>query len=92
MKRNIPSAGPWITDLEVEYVTDACKNGWYSNWSGYLDRFESSFAEYLGVSKALATSSCTGALHISMKALDIGPGDEVIVPESTWIATATCVS
>jgi perosamine synthetase len=90
--REIASAGPWITSKEVEYVTDACQNGWYKNWSGYLDRFEESFAKYIGVDYAIATSSCTGALHISMKALGIGVGDEVIVPESTWIATATCVS
>jgi len=90
--KKIPSAGPWITDKEVKYVTDACKNGWYESWSGYLDQFEEAFAEYIGVKHALATSSCTGALHITMKALGLGPGDEVIVPESTWIATATCVS
>jgi perosamine synthetase len=90
--RKIPSAGPWITDKEVDYVTDACRNGWYENWSGYLDRFENAFASYIGVKHAIATSSCTGALHIAMKALDIGKGDEVIVPESTWVATAACVS
>jgi len=90
--RNIPSAGPWITDKEVDYVTDACRNGWYENWNGYLDKFESGFASYIGVKHAIATSSCTGALHIAMKALGIGKGDEVIVPESTWVATATCVS
>jgi len=90
--QKIVSAGPWITDKEIEYVSDACRNGWYENWSGYLDRFEEKFAQYIGVKHAIATSSCTGALHISMKALDIGPGDEVIVPESTWIATAACIS
>lgn len=88
----IPSAGPWITDLEANYVKDAVENGWYENWSGYIDRFEESFAEYIGVKHAISTSSCTGALHILMKALEIGEGDEVIVPESTWIATATCAS
>ncbi|MGY8770714.1 MAG: DegT/DnrJ/EryC1/StrS family aminotransferase, partial [Pirellulales bacterium] len=88
----IPSAGPWITEKEIQYVTDAVTNGWYSEWSGYLDRFEESFAKYIGVKHALATSSCTGALHLAMKALEIGPGDEVIVPEVTWVATATCVN
>lgn len=89
--KNIPSAGPWITKKEIDYVTDAISNGWYENWSGYLDKFEKSFAEYLGVKHAIATTSCTGALHIMMKALGLGPGDEVIVPESTWIASVTCV-
>lgn len=90
--KNIPSAGPWITEKEINYVQDAIKNGWYQNWSSYLDKFEKEFASYIGVKHAIATSSCTGALHIAMKAIGIGPGDEVIVPETTWIATATCVS
>lgn len=85
--REIPSAGPWITDKEVQYVDDAVRNGWYSNWSGYLDRFESAFASWLGVRHALATSSCTGAIHIVAKALGLGPGDEVICPDATWIGT-----
>lgn len=85
----IPSAGPWITDHEVGYVTDAVKNGWYANWSGYLDLFERSFAEWLGVKHAMATSSCTGALHIALRALGVGPGDEVIAPEVTWVATVS---
>ena len=91
MKREISSGGPWITDKETEYVSDACANGWYSNWHGYLDRFEAAMADYSGARFALATSSCTGALHIAMKALGLGPGDEVIVPETTWVATVTCV-
>lgn len=90
--KKIPSAGPWITEKEVKYVMDACKFGWYEKFSQYLNKFEDAFASYIGVKHALATSSCTGALHIAMKALGIGKGDEVIVPESTWIATATCVS
>jgi len=88
----IPSGGPSITKKEIDYVTDAVTNGWYGNWSGYLDKFEEAFSLYLGVKNSIATSSCTGALHIAMKALDIGSGDEVIVPESTWIASASCVS
>ena len=89
--KNIPSAGPWITKKEIDYVTDAVANGWYENWSGYLDKFEKSFADYLGLKHAIATTSCTGALHIMLKALGIGPGDEVLVPESTWIASVSCV-
>lgn len=88
-KQPIPSAGPWITDLEIGYVRDAVENGWYANWSGYLTRFEEAFAKWLGVKYAIATSSCTGALHIAMRALDLGPGDEVIAPEVTWIATVS---
>jgi len=89
--REVPSGGPWITDKEVEYVADATANGWYANWSGYIDRFQSAMCQYTDTRFSLATSSCTGALHLAMVALGIKPGDEVIVPETTWIATATCV-
>lgn len=85
--RKIASAGPFITEKEVKYVNDAVKNGWYSHWGDYLEKFEKSFARYLGVKYALATSSGTGALHVAMTALGVGPGDEVIVPEVTWIAS-----
>ncbi|MCP4179763.1 MAG: DegT/DnrJ/EryC1/StrS family aminotransferase [bacterium] len=85
--KNIPSAGPWITDLEIKYVTDAVKNGWYSNWSYYLDKFEEAFSKYIGVKHAISTSSCTGALTLIFRALGIKPGDEVIAPEVTWIAS-----
>ncbi|MCK4341778.1 MAG: DegT/DnrJ/EryC1/StrS family aminotransferase [Phycisphaerae bacterium] len=85
----MPSAGPWITAKEVRYVQDAVAHGWYQNWSGYLDRFEAAFAKWIGVRFALSTSSCTGALHIAARALDLKPGDEVIAPEATWIATVT---
>lgn len=91
MKKEIPSGGPWITEKEVAYVADACAHGWYNHWHDYLDRFEQAMRELTGAKHAIATSSCTGALHIAMLALDLKPGDEVIVPEITWIATATGV-
>ncbi len=59
--KKILTGGPSITEKEIAYVTDAVTHGWNENWSGYLDRFEKAFAEYLGVKHALATSSCTGA-------------------------------
>ena len=51
-------------------------------------RFESEFADYLGIEHAAAVPHGTSALHLATLALDIGPGDEVVVPESTWVATA----
>lgn len=87
----ILTAGPSVGPRELSYTTDAARWGWNAGWSGYLDRLESSFAEYLGVRHALATSSCTGALHLALAAAGVGPGDEVIVPELTWVATATAV-
>lgn len=89
--REVASGGPWITEREISYVGDAVANGWYANWSDYLKQFEKALCQYTGTKYGLATSSCTGALHIAMLALEIKPGDEVIVPENTWIASVTCV-
>ena len=87
----ILTAGPSISAMESAYCFDAAKNGWNRNWAGYLSRFEKEFAEYIGADYALATSSCTGALQTALMALDIGAGDEVIVPDQTWVATANAV-
>jgi perosamine synthetase len=87
----ILTAGPSISQYEAVYAYDAALNGWNSEWSGYLTRLEQKFKEYVGVDYALATSSCTGALHIALAALGVGPGDEVIVPDQTWVATANAV-
>lgn len=90
-KSSILTAGPSISALEAVYAFDAASNGWNSGWSKYLTTFEKKFAEYVGVKYAMATSSCTGALQIALMALNIGPGDEVIVPDQTWVATANAV-
>ena len=90
--KRILTAGPSITAKEIAYVNDAVNNGWNAHWNDYLVKFEKSFAEYVGVKHAMTTSSCTGALHLSLKALGIGPGDEVIVPDITWVATAAAVT
>ncbi len=88
MLNRIPVAGPWITNKEIEYVSDAVANAWYDNANEYHQRFESAFAKYIGMQYAIALPSCTSALHLALVALGIGPGDEVIVPDSTWIASA----
>jgi perosamine synthetase len=90
-KTMILTAGPSISAREAVYSFDAASYGWNSGWSKYLTAFEKQFAEYVGVKYAIATSSCTGALQIALMALDIGPGDEVIVPDQTWVATANAV-
>ncbi len=87
----ILTAGPSISAREASYALDAARYGWNDQWNKYLRRFEESFAAYIGVKHALAFSSCTGALHLSLLALGIGKGDEVIVPELTWVATANAV-
>ena len=88
----IPVAGPWITQKEIDYVTDAVTNAWYSKANMYHERFEKAFADYLGVRHAIALPSCTSAIHLSLAALGVGPGDEVIVPDITWIASAAPIS
>jgi len=88
----IPVAGPSITQKEIDYVTDAVTNAWYSNANVYHERFQKAFAEYLGRQYAIALPSCTSAIHLSLLALGIGPGDEVIVPDATWIASAAPIT
>jgi perosamine synthetase len=87
MTKRIAYTKPSITELEVEYATDAARNGWGAECYAYIDRFEASFRAHLGVSHAIATSSCTGALHLGLAALGVGPGDEVILADTNWIAT-----
>ena len=87
----ILTAGPSITQREKIYVNEALLNGWNSKWGSYLTAFEKEFAKYIGVKYAISTSSCTGAMHIALMALGIGKGDEVIVPDITWVSTANAV-
>lgn len=87
----ILTAGPSITPLETAYVQDAARNGWNSQWNKYLVSFEEAFAEYVGSKYSIATSSCTGALQISLLALGVENGDEVLVPDLTWVASATAI-
>ncbi|MCU1347348.1 MAG: perosamine synthetase [Acidobacteria bacterium] len=86
--RRIPISGPSITQKEIDYVTDAVTNGWYGNANLYQTRFEQAFAGFLGVKHAISLPSCTSAIHLALASLGVGPGDEVIVPEITWIASA----
>lgn len=88
MNQRILYTKPSITELEVRYATDAAANGWGEHCYDYINRFEAAFRQYLGVQYAIATSSCTGALHMGLAALGIGPGDEVILADTNWIATA----
>lgn len=89
MKPRILYTKPSITELEVRYATDAAANGWGDQCYAYINRFEELFKQHLGVGYAIATSSCTGALHMGMAALGVGPGDEVIMADTNWIATAS---
>jgi len=88
----ILTAGPSISSREAVYVNEAVTTGWNSRHSDFIKAFEAEFAEKLGVKYAMTTSSCSGALHLSLLSLGIGKGDEVIVPDITWVATASAVA
>lgn len=89
MKSKILYTKPSITDLEEKYAKDAVANGWGKKCYDYINRFENLFKKHLNVRYAIATSSCTGALHMGMTALGIGRGDEVILADTNWIATVS---
>jgi perosamine synthetase len=87
IRKFIPATGPDITAKEIKYVERAARDGWDQNAGKYTALFEQKFAKYVGRKYALATSSCTAALHLAYLALGIKAGDEVIAPNITWIAS-----
>ena len=89
--KHIPVAGPSITEKEIAYVTDAVATAWYGDANKYHARFEAAFAHHCGRRYAVSLPSCTAGLHLALLALGIGPGDEVIVPDVTWIASVAPV-
>ena len=80
---------PSITQLETDYATDAAATGWGAHCYDYINRFERDFKTYLGSGFAIATSSCTGAMHMGLAALGVGEGDEVILADTNWVATVS---
>ncbi len=87
----IPIAAPVIGEREIAYVTDAVRSGWVSSLGSYIGRFEEEFARYVGVSHAVTVSNGTVALFLALHASGIGPGDEVLVPDLTFVATVHAV-
>ena len=88
MRDKINYAGPSITTKEEEYVLEAVRNGFYSNYRRHAGLLEESVCSLLGVKYALATNSCTAAIHLMLLALGVGAGDEVITTDSTCVASA----
>jgi perosamine synthetase len=83
---------PSITEREIAYVTDAATHGWGERCYEYINRLEQALGAHLGVKHVVATSSCTGALHMGLAALGIGIGDEVILADINWIASAAPIT
>lgn len=83
----VPVNEPLITNAAKAYVADAMETGWISSAGPCIEQFEAAFAEFIGVKHAIFVTSGTSALHIALRTLDIGPNDEVIVPDFTMIAS-----
>ena len=81
---------PFLGEEEIAEVAEALRSGWISR-GPRTRQFEAAFVEYLGAPSALGLSSCTAGLHLALIVLEIGPGDEVIVPTMTFCATANAV-
>ena len=88
---SVPVNAPLITDSAKRYVVEALESGWISSAGPFVEEFERRFAREIGVNHAIATSSGTTALHLALATLKLGPGDEVIVPDFSMIATACAV-
>jgi len=87
----VPVSIPDLSGNEEKYVVDALRSTWISSTGSYVKQFESEFARVAGTRYALSVANGTLALHLAMIALGVGPGDEVIVPSLTYIATANAV-
>src|SRR6202012_1191091 len=88
----IPISRPHIGSREKELVLDALDSGWVSSIGKYIDEFETNFARYCGTEYALAVNNGTAGLHLALATLGLHPGDEVIVPDLTFVATANAVA
>ncbi|MEA2176351.1 MAG: perosamine synthetase [Blastocatellia bacterium] len=91
-KRWIPVASPSLSGNEKAYVMDCMESGWISSAGKYVEKFEAAFAEFCGTKHAISCCNGTAALHLSLLALGVGLGDEVIVPTLTFVATANAVT
>lgn len=86
----IPVMKPWFGEAEAQAAAEAVSSGWVAQ-GPRVREFETAFAGHVGAGHAVALSSCTTALHLALHALGVGPGDEVVVPSFSFIATANCV-
>jgi len=87
----IPLSVPQLAGREWEYVKDCLDTGWVSSVGAYVDRFEKNLAAYVGMERAVATSSGTAALHIALLVAGVRPDDEVVVPTLTFIAPVNAI-
>jgi len=88
----IPVSEPYLCGNALKYVTNCVKTNWISSIGKYVTRFEEEFSKFCNASYGIATANGTVALHLALRVLGIGKGDEVIVPTLTFVATANAVS
>lgn len=88
----VPMARPVLGARELEYVEQAIRSSWISSQGEFVTRFENEFSRYCGAAEGIAVSNGTTALHLAMRVLGVGPGDEVIVPAITHIAVPNAVA
>jgi dTDP-4-amino-4,6-dideoxygalactose transaminase len=86
----LPFSLPSISEEEIADVADTLRSGWLTT-GPKVQRFEEDFARFIGSANAVAVNSCTAALHLSLLGVGVGPGDEVIVPDLTFVATVNSV-
>jgi len=91
MAKRTPLAIPDLSGNEEKYVLDAVRSTWISSTGEYINRFEKEFAELCAANSAIAVCNGTVALHLALLGLDLRPGDEVLVPSLTYVATANAV-
>jgi len=89
-RTTLPYGRQWLDDEDVAAVTEVLRSDWLTTGPKVAE-FEQAFADFVGAEQAVAVSNGTAALHAAMYAIDIGPGDEVIVPPITFAASANCV-
>ncbi|HCO93018.1 MAG TPA: UDP-4-amino-4-deoxy-L-arabinose--oxoglutarate aminotransferase, partial [Phycisphaerales bacterium] len=86
----LPFSRPSITEADISVVGEVLRSGWITTGPKAAE-FEQRFCDYLGCREAVALSSATAGMHLALKALDIGPGDEVITPAMTWVSTVNLI-
>ena len=91
-RKMIPVAEPVLNGNELKYVVDVIQSGWVSSLGKYVKAFENRFSRFCGLDYGVSVCNGTAALHLALEILGIGPGDEVIVPSLTFVATANAVS
>src|SRR3989344_4708440 len=87
----IPISKPMLSGNELNYVTDAVRTNWVSSVGSYIPKFENGFASFIGTKHGVSSTNGTTALHLCLAALGVKSGDEVIVPDLTFVASANSI-